>query len=174
MDCRRLLRHKVFTVSTTFQIRVNQKYLSYPHYKYNLGSEWPTLLVHYKAGVPVGKSSVSYQYLSGTVVQKWYWFGFSRTNGFGCETWRLFICRSITFIDYKHLSRGMNSPCYNTNNFSDTFPESTLLCIEYRQWIFFSRLQHHFNGYILNKLPLVRKLGWSLVPGVKYLHVFRV
>ena len=30
--------------------------------------------------------------------------------------------------------------------------------------------EHHFNGYILNRIPLIKKLKWQLVGGVHYLH----
>ena len=30
-------------------------------------------------------------------------------------------------------------------------------------------LQHHFNGYILDKIPGIKDLGWSVVAGAKML-----
>ena len=30
--------------------------------------------------------------------------------------------------------------------------------------------EHHFNGYIMNRIPLMKKLKWQLVAGVHYLY----
>ena len=52
------------------------------------------------------------------------------------------------------------------------------MCIRDRPYYEFStygsyiegHFQHHFDGFLLDKIPLIRKLGWLAVAGVDFLH----
>jgi len=72
----------------------------------------------------------------------------------------------MAFMDYRHFSG-------NQTILAANFSEFQLLDF-YRYATNDSYLEghfdHHFNGFILNKIPLLRRLKWQEVASLNYLH----
>lgn len=144
-----------------------QKYLEYPDRKINLGSKWPQFRVNYEWGIPeVGGSVSNYSFLQLQVDD-------SHTLGMGGKLewevdagWFVFN-RNMAFADFKHfytsevhivptgLARFQALPYYMAST-DDIYAAV--------------HLEHHFNGAILNKVPLIKKLKWDFVVGGHYLY----
>jgi hypothetical protein len=74
---------------------------------------------------------------------------------------------SLSFIDFKH---------FNGNQvFMAEFEMDNFYLLNYYLYstsdsYFQGHYEHHFNGFIFNKIPLMRKLNLQAVAGVHYLH----
>ncbi|MBR9920877.1 MAG: carboxypeptidase-like regulatory domain-containing protein [Bacteroidetes bacterium] len=159
-----------FGISLRF--RPEQKFLSYPKRKFIVGSDWPDFLLTYRKGIPVeGASDTDYDRLSLEVIQENINIGLV-----GRFTWMvqggLFLnSNELEFMDWKHFN-GNQTVFAKTTAYIRQFQ-----LLQYYQnsttdpW-FQAHFQHHFNGFIMDKLPLLRKTGFHFVAGASFLQTF--
>ncbi|MCD4724134.1 MAG: DUF5686 and carboxypeptidase regulatory-like domain-containing protein [Bacteroidales bacterium] len=156
--------NKSFTIDLAFRIRIQQKYISIPN-KSIIGSKYPDFVISYKKGIDgfLG-SDVDYDLLKIGIEgrQKLGLLGTLQFKG----TYGTFLNnRKMKFMDYKHFNGNRTIFAkYRLNSFQmlDYYSHSTNknyveVCAE-----------HHFNGFIFNKLPLIRKAKWKAVGGFRY------
>ena len=56
-----------------------------------------------------------------------------------------------------------------SGDYSTTFLQLPYYQFSTDEHYFQAHVQHHFDGWILDKIPGFQKLGWSLVAGAKFL-----
>jgi hypothetical protein len=158
-----------FTFGITWQPKA--RYIELPDQKINIGSKWPTMSLAY---------TKSFNNLLGSDVDYSKW-RFSVTDIFslkllGLLNYRLgmggFVStRKVQVPDYQHFNGNISSfatPYLNSfqilpiYEFSNT---STFYAL--------AHLEHHFNGFLTNKIPGFRKLNWYLVTGANTFHFNR-
>ena len=154
-----------------FEARVSytpgQEYYLEPYRKVNLGSTWPTFKLHYRKGIPtIFGSQVNFDFLELSATQQIELkaFGTTRYNVFAG---RFLNDRSVRFIEHKWF-RG-----------SDRFLLSQPLLsyqllgpsINTKQAYLQMHGVHHFNGTILNKVPLINRLRLQLAGGAGMLLI---
>ena len=159
-------RSQALTVGLSLDYRPGQRYISRPDGKFNLGSKWPTFNVQGYAALPgVLGTDVRYLLLQAGVR------GNVPLGLFGSSSFRVnvggFVGRQqgLTFVDYRHFS---GNQTLLTGNFSyfqllDYYRFST------NHTYLEAHYDHHFNGFILNKVPLLRQLKWQEVASLNYL-----
>lgn len=153
-----------FRAHVGFRIRIKQKYISVPE-KTVIGSKYPDLLVTYIKGVNgfLG-SDVDFDVLKIAIEgrQKLGLFGTLQFRGL----YGAFLNnRKMEFMDYHH---------FNGNR--TIFGKFRLNAFQLLDYYDYSTnknyveayAEHHFNGFIFNKLPLVRKAKWKAVAGFRY------
>ena len=74
---------------------------------------------------------------------------------------------SLSFIDYQHFN--------GNQTFFAGFEMENFYLLDYYLYstndtYFQGHYEHHFNGFIFNKIPLMRKLKLQAVAGIHYLH----
>ncbi|MEJ7659162.1 MAG: DUF5686 family protein [Hymenobacter sp.] len=76
----------------------------------------------------------------------------------------------LTFADYRHFSGNRTLLAANFEQFQllDYYQYST------RASYIEGHFNHHFNGFIFNKIPLLRSLKWQEVVSVNYLHTAQI
>ena len=145
-----------------------QRYVLRPDGKFNLGSGGvPTFIFSTRMGVPhVLGSDVRYLLLQGTV-------RYARQLGLlGTSAAQVYVGgfvgkqEGLTFADYRHFSGNRTLLAANFDQFQllDYYQYST------RATYFEGHYNHHFNGFIFNKVPLFRRLKWQEVFTLNYLH----
>jgi Family of unknown function (DUF5686) len=77
--------------------------------------------------------------------------------------------KSVSFIDYKHFN-GNDLNLSNSNNFMRGFLNLPYYEFSTTGNYFMVNYQHHFEGFILGKIPLIRKLGLKEIARVAYLN----
>ncbi|MGI4870144.1 MAG: DUF5686 and carboxypeptidase regulatory-like domain-containing protein [Janthinobacterium lividum] len=158
---------KLAAAALNLSYRPGQRYVLRPDGKYNLGSGWPLFNVQARMGIPhVLGADVRYLLLQGSV-------RYSRQLGLlGTSSAQAIVGgfvgkqEGLTFADYHHFSGNRTLLAANFEQFQllDYYQYST------RGTYFEGHFNHHFNGFIFNKVPLFRKLKWQEVFTLNYLH----
>ncbi len=153
------------TFRTTYDF--SNKYETYPNGRRYLPSEYPTIGFTYTKGVKgVLGSDVDYDVVSADVSKSDINMGIFGKTSFYIGAGKFLNNNSIFYPDYKQFSgnqilfykSGINSfLLLNYYNFST-----------YTEYIE-GHLEHNFSGFILNKIPLIRKLKLQEIVDVNYL-----
>jgi len=159
-------RSRIFTVGLSLDYKPGQRYISRPDGKFNLGSKWPTFNVQGRMAVPdVLGADVRYLLLQAGVRDNLP-LGLLGTSSFRLSVGG-FVGRQqgMTFIDYRHFSGNQTLLTGNFSSFQllDYYRFST------NHAYLEAHYDHHFNGFILNQVPLLRKLKWQEVASFNYL-----
>ncbi|TDN37770.1 hypothetical protein A8B98_02165 [Hymenobacter sp. UV11] len=151
--------------------RPGQRYIMRPEGKYNLGSKWPLFNVQGRLAVPhLLGADVRYLLLQGSA-------RYSRQFGLlGTSAVQLTVGgfvgkqEGLTFADYRHFSgnRTLLAADFAQFQLLDYYQYST------RASYFEGHFNHHFNGFIFNKVPLLRALKWQEVVSLNYLHTAQI
>ena len=150
-----------------FSYQPGQKYMERPNGKINLGSKWPLLRFNYEKGIGgFGQLDSDYDRLDLRISDS---HSFGMVGRFEWDVSGSWFANNnfVPFMDRQHfntsrihvapsgLNRFMALPYYaaSTNSFSVQ-----------------AHVEQHFNGFILNKIPLIKRLKWQVVAGIHYLY----
>jgi Family of unknown function (DUF5686)/CarboxypepD_reg-like domain len=143
----------------------HQRYIREPKEKIILGSSWPTLYVHWKKGIPVlFNSKVNYDYLEFGIKQS-VKLGTTGTSSYTIKTGSFLNKSKLSLVDYKYQRRGDPLLFLNPNeafqSLDSTFPVF--------KRFYEGHFVHEFNGALLNKIPLFKKIGLKEIAGAGFL-----
>ena len=164
-------RSNAAVLSLNLSYRPGQRYITRPDMKFNLGSKWPTFNVQGRLAVPhLLGADVRYLLLQGSVRYA-HQFGLLGTSAIQLVGGG-FVGKQegLTFADYRHFSGNRTLLAANFEQFQllDYYQYST------RAGYLEGHFNHHFNGFIFNKVPLLRALKWQEVVSVNYLHTAQI
>ena len=159
-----------FTLEARFRIRFAQKYLTYPDRKYIMGSKYPAFWIKVKRAFAINNDFVGYTKATLQIYDDYIKFGVLGHSQFNLVA-GTFLGKKTrpSFIDFHHFN-GSETIIGNPNRYSSFFKR--LPYYEYSTYGPFveGHFQHHFDGFLLDKIPLLRKLGWQTVLGIDFLH----
>jgi len=156
-------RHEAFVVNVGFSYRPKSRYIEFPDRIINIGSKWPLFTVSYKKGFSgILGSNVDYDKWQAEIQDDF------NARLLGTLKWKIknggFINdRLVEFQDLNHFAG---------NRF--TFPVDYMDAFQLPEIYRFSNrasfytavfAEHHFNGFLTNKIPWFKKLNWYLVAG---------
>jgi hypothetical protein len=151
------------------QFKPGQRYIEFPDNRLAIGSKYPTLAVSFQAGIPT---------LLGSDVnfEKWQFSIWDNINFKlkGVFKYRFGIggflnTKSLYVMDYQQFNGNQTfyaSPYLNSFQLAPYYQNSTTAAI-----YGVGHIEHHFNGMLTNKLPLLRNLQWNLVVGSNAFYV---
>ena len=162
-------RHQAFIVSIDISIKPGQKYIEFPRNKIAIGSKYPTFSLNYTKGI-------DNIFGSDENFDKWK-FTVSDTKNFklaGALQYKIgvggFLNNKKVFIqDYQHFDGNRStqaSEYVNSFQLASYYANSTAA-----GFYSIAHLEHHFNGLLTNKIPLIKKLGWNMVAGTNAFYV---
>ncbi len=159
-------RSRVLTLGFSADYKPGQRYISRPDGKFNLGSRWPTFNVQGRLAVPgVLGADVRYLLLQ-TGVRHSLPLGLLGTSSFRATVGGFVgASQNLTFIDYRHFA---GNQTLLTGSF-DQFQLLDYYRFSTRRSYFEAHYDHHFNGFIFNKVPLFRRLKLQEVVSLNYL-----
>jgi hypothetical protein len=158
------LRFSPYNVSY-IQLRIQytpfQMYMREPRQKVVLGSNYPTFYVQWRKGIPnLFSSVVNFDYIEAGLFQKLK-LGLAGISQYSFKTGKFINKEKLNFIDYKFMRRGdpllFSNPTRNFQNLDSTFPVFNAF--------YEGHYLHEFNGSLINKIPLVKKLNLLEVAG---------
>lgn len=165
----KMVNNKASILTVGFNWRPGSKYVEYPNRKVNIGSRYPIINGSITQGIKgLFGSDVDYTRWRLSVNDALNFKLFGRFN-YNIVTGG-FINSNKAFIpDYHHFLG-------NQTIFSSTFLNSFQLAgyYKYSNTATFNSsifVEHHFNGFITNKIPGFKKLNWFLVTGANGLYL---
>ncbi|AYA38247.1 carboxypeptidase-like regulatory domain-containing protein [Hymenobacter oligotrophus] len=143
-----------------------QRYISRPDGRVNLGSRYPTFRFTWRQGWGVENfSDVRYTMLEVGVRQSLN-LGLLGTSNYYVNAGGFLGKPELAFMDYRHFSGNLTRFAADFSRFQllDYYRYST------RRTFVEAHYDHHFNGFFLNKVPVLKRLKWQEVGTVNYLH----
>ena len=145
----------------------SNKYETYPNGKRYLPSPYPTIGLNYTKGIKdILGSDVDFDLLSADISKSDISLGVIGKTSFYAGAGKFLNSNSLFYPDYKQFAG-------NQVFFYKQGIHSFLLLDYYRFSTFTeyveAHLEHNFSGFILNKLPLIRKLKLQEIVDVNYL-----
>jgi len=159
------------TAGLSISYKPGQRYITRPNGKFNLGSKWPTFNVQGRLAIPhLLGAEVRYLLLQGSVRHSLN-LGLVGTSSLEAIVGG-FVGKQegLTFADYHHFSgnRTLLAADFDRFQLLDYYQYST------RASYLEGHFSHHFNGFIFNKIPLLRALKWQEVLSLNYLHTNQI
>jgi hypothetical protein len=143
----------------------HQRYIREPKEKVILGSYWPTFYTQWKKGIPgIFKSTINFDYLEFGMKQS-IQMGTLGISSYTIKTGSFLNKRQLEYVDYKRMRRGdpllFSNPNEAFQSLDSTFPLF--------KRFYEGHYVHEFNGALLNKIPLFKKLGLREIAGTGFL-----
>ncbi|TAF34503.1 MAG: carboxypeptidase-like regulatory domain-containing protein [Cytophagales bacterium] len=164
-DAPLIAQSNALTFSLTARLRFKQTYVSYPNARYTNASPYPTLVLSYTRAVPLQTDDANYDRVGIRLEDALNLGIFGNTDW--CFAGGGFLRNKKSyFADYKHFST--TQILFSSSNFESFFAlpyyaySTTAAYIE-------GHIEHHFNGFLFNALPITRKLKWQPVVGAHLL-----
>ena len=164
-----ITRHQAFSVNLGISWQPGAKYIELPDQKINIGSKLPTMSLVYTQGISgVFGSDVDYGKWRFTLTD------LIRFKLAGIFNYRIGMggflsAKKVGVIDYMHFNG-------NIAHFATAYLNSFQLLPIYEysntsKFYVLGHIEQHFNGFLTNKIPGLRKLNWYLVGGANAFHV---
>mgnify|MGYP000394966511 FL=1 len=131
-----------------------QKYIREPYQKLILGSKWPEFIVRYRKGLNILGSTVNFDYLEYGIEQE-FKLGLAGISKYRVASGAFTNTNDLRLVDYKFQRRAgpifFSNPLYSFQGIDSTY--STI------KRFYEGHYLHRFNGALLNKIPLIKKLN---------------
>jgi hypothetical protein len=142
-----------------------QKYIREPREKIILGSKWPTFYAEWEKGIPIlFNSTIDFDYLEFGMQQELK-LGITGVSKYKIITGSFLNTKDLRLVDYKFQRRGdpifFMNPHEAFQSLDSTFPVF--------KRFYQGHYVHEFNGAILNKVPLFKKLQLREMAGGGFL-----
>ncbi|MDA9555229.1 DUF5686 family protein, partial [Pelobium sp.] len=168
-----LLETPLFTSYQSFKLKLglsynfSNKYVTYPTGKYYLPSKWPTLSINYIKAIPnIFNADADFDLLTLGIRKSDIKLGFYGNFSFSADAGKFLNSKSIYYPDLKHFTGNRALSLAAKQNqflFLDYYLHST------SQEYFEAHAEHNFSGFLINKIPLIRKLKLQEIVGANYL-----
>jgi Family of unknown function (DUF5686)/CarboxypepD_reg-like domain len=167
LDIPQFPENQSFKIAVRATYEFNAEYATYPTGKVYRPSKYPRLGMNYTKGIKhIFGSDVDYDCLSFDVSKSDMKLGLYGKFSFWAEAGKFLNANSVYFTDYKHFISTQSlsyMPRINGFLFLDYYNFST------SGRYFEGHTEHNFSGFILNKVPLIRKLKLQEIVGFNYL-----
>ncbi len=180
-DGQRLFGHsRIATGSVLVRFQPGQEFITRPNRKVNMGGAWPALTLRARGGAGTNaepdtlnrldllKPSTNTRFLQVSLaVDHSVDAGLVGELTLNAEAGFFPLKQNVTFLDYRHF-RG------NQTVLASSFDAGFQLLPYYQYsttgaWLE-GHASHHFNGFLLNKIPALRQLKWQEVATANYLY----
>ncbi|HMQ07297.1 MAG TPA: DUF5686 and carboxypeptidase regulatory-like domain-containing protein [Saprospiraceae bacterium] len=156
--------HQAYLLDINFRWRPGQKYMSFPGFRVRMESTWPEFFVNYTKALPLSNNSMDYDRILFRLRHRninWKTWGYSTLN---FETGTFINNRQYEFPDYFHFIGGESFL-----NFHDRYIFGFKVMPFYQfstdQSYLSFVFEHHFDGFILDKIPGLKNSGLKTVVG---------
>jgi hypothetical protein len=163
------LEHKIATLKIGATFVFNQKYLSYPNRKENIGNDkYPTLNVQYKKNFGASNSEFNSDVFVASLRQSVDAGNYGNLS-YSFRGGMFLKKKNIAFMD--NLQANGNQLNYATDDQLNSFG-----LLEYYKFYTNDKyaeahIEHNFRGAVLGKIPLLNKLNFHLIGGAKTLFM---
>ena len=159
--------HVAATTSIKVSYRPGEQYMEHPDRRIGLGSKYPHISATYTKGwAGILGSSTNFDHISLSIRDN------HNLGMIGSLNWRVkagvFINKHfVPFADRNHFNTSLTLVAKNGLS---SFRGLPYYDASTDQFHVEGHLEQHFHGFILNKIPLIKKLKWQVVGGFHYLY----
>ncbi|MEO9485696.1 MAG: DUF5686 and carboxypeptidase regulatory-like domain-containing protein [Ekhidna sp.] len=158
--------HQALIFQATFRFRFKQTYATRPDRKFIYSSKYPEIFLTYKKGIKGLGSDVNFDFVQVRVTDAMK-LGLVGTSNYAIGAGAFLNDDALTFVDFKHFAGNQTSLSQVGKSFKfELLPfyqfSTTKPYLE-------AHYEHHFNEFIFNKIPLVKKLNLQAVASANYL-----
>ncbi|OIQ16987.1 DUF5686 and carboxypeptidase regulatory-like domain-containing protein [Lacinutrix sp. MedPE-SW] len=156
--------HNIAKLNVNATISFAQDYLSYPNGKYNIPNrKFPLLSIGYEKGFAATDSNYNFDQFKARLRQRIDAgnkgeFQYNILGGIFSNA------ENIAFMDYHHFNGNQTHVKIN-GTYLNAFKNLPYYALSTNNNYAEFHAEHRFNGYILNKIPLVNKLNFNLILG---------
>lgn len=143
-----------------------QQYMTYPEYRNRLPSPYPTFSLNVEKAVPFGDNASDFTKLKISLENDRIPAGVFGHSSITAEYGRFLSNKKSTFIDYFHFV-GSEIGVYFESDFDNTFLLQPYYNLSSTKPYVTISYQHHFEGWMTDKLPLLNKWGVKTVLSLK-------
>ncbi len=154
--------NNAFVIDINFGFRFKQKYYTMPHRKIISGTKYPKLNVGYKKAIP-GLNTLADYDLAMASVEDDIRLGLAGTFMYRLKGGYFLSNKNMTFMDYKHFNG--NQTLLANPDYLNSFKLLPYYTYSTNKWYAEAHAEHHFNGFIINKIPLLKKTKIQEVVG---------
>lgn len=179
--------HQALIFRAQLVIKFKERYETFPTYKSRLGSLYPILKLSYKKGIKAFGSDIKYDNWNIGIYDILDLKNFGVSN-VSIELGGFLNSSQMYFMDYRHFNgnqtiflpheEGADSeidiyeePKYVSKNRPVSFHALDYYSHSTNTEYFSFNYEHHFNGWIINKFPFLRKSKAQVVAGMSYLNI---
>lgn len=158
--------HNALRTSVYLSYTPHQLYLKEPYEKIILGSRYPTFTLSVqKAWNNILNSKIKFSYGEFAISQKFN-VGIFGTSQYRFNMGQFFDTTSLRVMDYRYQRAGdpvfFTPPMYTYQLLDSTFPTFRLF--------FEGHYVHQFNGFLMNRIPLLKKTNIKASAGAGFLY----
>jgi hypothetical protein len=147
------------------QYTPKQRYIREPLEKVILGSTWPTFYTTWRKGISgVFNSPIDFDYLEAGIEQEIH-AGLIGNLRYNVKTGSFLNKKDLRLVDYKFQRRGDPLLFMNPDEAFQALDSTFAIFKPFYQ----AHFVHEFNGFLLNKIPLLKKLKLREVAGGGFL-----
>ena len=153
--------YQAFITETQISYTPKQRYMREPNRKVVLGSKYPTFsAIHRKGWAGPFGSDVDFDYVAGRITQNLL-LGTLGSSKITFESGKFVNTNDLRLVDVKRF-RQSDPWLYSDPRWSFQLLDTSLIA---KDLFYEFHLIHHFNGALINNLPLIKKTKISLVGG---------
>lgn len=161
-------RHQALLLDVVLDIRFKQQYERYPDRKFIYGSKYPKLQLRYRKGISKWLGSdVNFDQLQLRIFDEMD-FSVLGESQYNVVVGGFLNNKAMSFVDYQQFN---GNEMILARDFLNHFQTTKYYQFFTNEFYVKAHYEHHFNGFIWNKLPLIRRLKWRMVTGVNAFYV---
>lgn len=146
--------YRAFYTNITLSYTPFQKYIREPKQKLILGSRWPEFYVNYRKGMPTLASSINFDYLEYGLSQELK-LGTAGVSKYRVLSGAFVNAKALQYVDYR-FQRAVGPIFFANPMFAFQSLDSSFYTLNR---FLEGHYLHRFNGALINKVPLVKKLN---------------
>lgn len=154
--------NNAFVVGLGFSIRFKQKYYTRPHEKRIIGSKYPIINIFYSKAIPGLNTKADYDLVRMSIDDN-IRLGLVGTFAYRLKGGYFLNNRNMSFMDYNHFNG--NQTLLANPDYLNSFKLLPYYTYSTNQWYGEAHAEHHFNGFIFNKIPILKKYRIQEVVG---------
>lgn len=157
-------RHQAMIFSTQLRFQPGARYIEFPDRVINIGSKWPVFTAGYTYGVKgLFGSDVDYAKWNFSVNDDLN-FKLAGRLFYRLQTGGFLNSRRVEWQDLNHFA---GNRLIRATDFLSAFQLPRYYEFSNKDRLYgLLFAEHHFNGFLTNKIPLIKKLNWHLVGGI--------
>lgn len=155
-------KNNTFLLNLQLNIRFKQRYYNIAGFRNFAGNKYPRLSLFFLKAIPLNSSSADFD-LVGAQVRDEINCGLFGDLNFNVRAGWYTRLNRIYYTDYRHFNG--NQTFISNNDHLNSFKLLPYYSLSTKNWYAELHSEHHFNGFIINKIPLVKKLFIQEVVG---------